>query len=154
MGPRLNMVNPWSTRVRSALHLLPWRVHPASMTTFRRILIALVSVLACAAFAAAAVGAGTRLLGEGRDSRTRVGVERRNPSASSSTTLDHEERTLSCQEAQQLLIDTATRLQLSVGSDPDIIDAPRSARREQKLRAAIDAETEKLRGITVEPDCG
>ncbi len=73
---------------------------------------------------------------------------------STTTTTNHIERALSCEEAQQLLIDAASRLELMVAGDPLISGAPSVPEFESRLEAAVGEQLQRLEGIEVSPDCG
>jgi len=121
------------------------------MVKRRTILILVGYLVACAAFVVA-VGfmlRGCRNMNPGEFD----GPSHRN-GQSTTTTTNHIERAMSCEEAQQLLIDAANRLELKVGGDPLITGAPSVAEFESRLEAAVGEQVQRLEGTEVSPDCG
>jgi hypothetical protein len=121
------------------------------MVNRRTILIFVGYLLSCAAFVLAAGfmlrGCVSMNLG-GFDGPSR-------PSRpSTTTTTNHIERALSCEEAQQLLVDAATRLELTVAGDQLITGASSMPEFESRLEAAVGEQLHRLEGIEVSPDCG
>lgn len=121
------------------------------MVNRRTILMLVGYLVACAAFV---VAAGFMLracrnmnLGEFDGPSHRNGQ-------STTTTTNHIERALSCDEAQQLLIDAANRLELKVGGDPLITGASSVSDLESRLEAEVGEQLHRLEGIEVSPDCG
>ena len=67
---------------------------------------------------------------------------------------DYDLHSLSCEEAQQLLVDAATRLEAAIGGDPSITGASAVSDLEARLSSAVAVELQQMEGIEVSPDCG
>jgi hypothetical protein len=121
------------------------------MVKRRTILILLGYLVACAAFV---VAAGFMLRGCVNMNLGEFDGPSRPSGPSTTTTTNHIERALSCEEAQQLLIDAATRLELTVAGDQLITGASSMPEFEARLEAAVGEQLQQLEGIEVSPDCG
>lgn len=121
------------------------------MVKRRTVLILVGYLLSCAAFVLAAGfmlrGCISLNLGEFDGPSHRNGP-------STTTTTNHIERALSCEEAQQLLVDAATRLEAAIGGDPSITGASAVSDLEARLSSAVAVELQQMEGIEVSPDCG
>ncbi len=120
------------------------------MTSRRTILILVGYLLACAVLIAALAltfrSCSSLRLGEFDGPA--------HPDGRSTSTTDHIMRAMSCEDAEQLFIDAAGRVDAAIAGDPAITAGMSSDDLAARVDAAVGAELERFEGVEVDPDCG
>ena len=75
------------------------------------------------------------------------------PSASTTTTTDHIERVLDCEEAERMWLDAVSGLEQDLAADPTIAGAASVGELERRLGALVSERTDRFAGLAVEPGC-